>query len=293
MANAPCIQPKSQLGRIVLSRYDEGAVLIPIKAHFDGSNSGAGWKKSRFVTVAGYAIDDDSLSVFEDGWGQVLRDDRRRPRAPYLHMKEIRNNQPGKPFSAANGWDDTKREILVSDLIDYMSSWDKTKNRYFSCGVDSEAVIKRQKLKPFPSAVRICTHFCCSYVMKWYIDNYPGLFTGIHAFFDNNEPFKGDFEKLRQLIVADRFETHTNRESWELVKTGTDAYSFVDYAGLQAADLLAWATLRQMEPSGFLNGLAVRIKREEFTSWTIWNDSNLDDVLDKVPMNRGQRIIAP
>ena len=249
---------------------------MPVKAFFDGSHEEGGWKRSRYIALAGYALNDNDLRSFEDGWQQVLDDDRHRPRAPYLHMRELRSEDPMKPFTRAKGWDDAKRERLVADLIDYLASSDKSKNRYFSCGVNNSAVLRHAR--PFPSALRICTHYCCSYVMKWYIDNNPGLFTGIHAFFDESEPFKKDFDKLRKKVTSDRFEIAANKESWELVKTGTDVYRFQDYHALQAADLMAWATLRQMNPTGFLNGLAVRIKKERFTSWSIWNETNLDEI---------------
>ena len=278
---------KSYLGRIVLSRPNDGALFIPVKAYFDGSHTGeSDWKGGSHIALAGFAVGDALLAAFEDGWQAVLGDDRYRPRAPYLHMKELRSDSAKSPFSKRNGWDNTKRKRLVSDLLDYLNSLDRERTHYFVCGVDAGAVRRRQQQMAFPSAIRICTHYAPHYVLKWYGEKFPGLISSMHIFFDRDEPFEDDFKALRRKQTSNRFEIAGNKEIWELVKSETALSSKTkEGSALQAADLLAWATVRQMNPTGspFLADVAVKAKRMVSSSWTRWNDSNLDEVIDKVP----------
>jgi hypothetical protein len=276
--------PKSYLGKIVLSGRDaETGILIPIKAHFDGSYSGVGSHDATHMALAGFAIGDALLDEFDRGWNAVLQDDRFRPSVDYLHMKQLRSDSKDSPYSKDKGWDNAKRERLVLDVVDYLAQQDKTRLHYFVCGVDCDAVRKRQAVKPFPSPVRICNHYCPHYILEWYGKDYPGVISSMNVFFDGNEPFAADFAKLRALQTSNRFEIYGNREIWQLMKSQTSLYSANEVPSLQAADLLAWGTLRQMKSpqSPFLKHIAVIVKRALSSSWARWNDSNLDEI--KVP----------
>jgi hypothetical protein len=224
------------------------------------------------------------MDEFDRGWDAVLNDDRFRPRAPYLHMKDLRSNSRKSPYSKYLGWDYAKRVRLVSDLIDYLGEQDKERLHFFVCGVDNRAVLKRQAERPFPSAIRICNHYCPHYVLNWYAHSFPGLISSLNFFFDGDEPFRADFESLRTLQMSNQFEISGNREVWRLVKSEAALFSATKIPSMQAADLLAWGTLRQMKPpeSSFLKDIAVTVKRALPSSWSRWDDSNLDEV--KVPM---------
>jgi hypothetical protein len=269
----------------MLSCVTERNLLISLKAYFDGSRKGSKWTDCETVALAGFAADDAVISQFEKDYKAVLDDDRYRPAAPYLHMKELRSESSKSPFSSAKGWNDDRRSRLVNDVVDCLGSLDKAKSRLFVCSVDLRA-IKTLRITDhtIPSVIRICNHYVPHWIMVWHAREYPGLMTDSHYFFDWDEPFKNDFDKLRRTQTSNRFEISGNRETWQLITSVTEA-SHKKEAPLQIADLLAWGTIRQRTNNinPFLIGIAVAVKKIIPSSWVHVTDSNASEWCKNVP----------
>jgi hypothetical protein len=266
-------------------RIDWRDQLIALKSYFDGSHRGRNWTDCECIGMGGFAADDAVMAEFEAGWDAMRLDDRRRPAAPYLHMKELRSESRKSPFSSIKGWNDERRKRLVSDAVDYLQSLDQARMRVFLSSVDARAV-ERRVASGIKTAVpiRFCAHFCPAYVMAWFARDFPALIVSeAHFYFDRDEPFCDDFRALRRLMESDRFEIAGNREAWQLLKSVTET-NFIDAPALQVADLLAWGAVRQYTAAegAFLKELAVVIKRALPASWAHWNESNLHEA--KVPM---------
>jgi hypothetical protein len=231
------------------------------------------------MALAGFAAGNEIMTEFESGWKAVLADSRWRPAAPYLHMNELRSESRKSPFSVANGWNGIRRKRLISDVVEYLETLDKARSRVFVCGVDVDAVKKREASGiKVASPVRFCTHFCPHYVMAWFAREYPGIVSEAHFYFDRSEPFFYDFHALRKTMESNLFEFSGNREAWQLVKSITET-NMIGAPALQVADLLAWGTVRQTlaPPTAFLKEIAVIVKRVIPSSWSRWDDSNLHE----------------
>lgn len=256
----------------------ERGILIALKSYFDGSHRGVDWNDCECIGMGGFAADDGVMAEFEIGWDAMLADDRFRPVAPYLHMKELRSDSRKSPFAASRGWDNTRRKRLVSDVVNYLKSLDVSRSRMFLSSVDARAVQRRiESGLNTASPIRFCTHFCPHYVMAWFARDFPSLIVSeAHFYFDRDEPFFDDFRALRRQMESNRFEIAGNRETWQLVKSVTET-DFKKTPALQVADLLAWGAVRQYTaPEGaFLQDIAVIVKRVLPASWAHWNDSNL------------------
>jgi len=86
---------------------------MALRAYFDGSTNGGDWRTSRYLTLAGFAIDDNIIPQFEAEWDRVLHNGSARPAVPYLHMRELRLRDG--IFSNEAGWTDEKRGTLIAD----------------------------------------------------------------------------------------------------------------------------------------------------------------------------------
>jgi hypothetical protein len=111
-----------------------GNIHIAINSYFDGSHSGEGWHRARFITLAGFAIDDSLLEDFNHNWNAVLGDDSHRPVTQYLHLRELRKREGA--FGTDRGWTDELRGRLIIDLLQYLQTVDKKRCRMFTCSVD-------------------------------------------------------------------------------------------------------------------------------------------------------------
>ena len=279
--------PQSILGRMLpCSRDHERGILISFKSYFDGSHQGPSWKNCDLIALAGFAAGDAVMASFERDYDIVLHDDRRRPSADYLHMKELRSNSGRSPFSDAKGWNNERRTRLVSDVVDLLGSQDKARSHLFLCSVEPRSLDRlRVKGANLPSPLRICTHYCPHWVMAWHAREYPGIMADSHYYFDFDEPFKADFEKIRKMQMSNRFETSGNRKTWELVKSITNAY-MKETPALQVSDMLAWGTQRQRlnHQGEFLMGIAVQIKKILPSSWLHVNETNAVEWCANVPV---------
>jgi hypothetical protein len=237
------------------------------------------------MALAGFAAGDEIMDQFERDYDRVIHDDRFRPAADYLHMKKLRSQSIESPFSPAKGWNNERRTRLVTDVLELLESLDKSRSRLFVCSVEPKSLNNlRSRGIDLPSPVRICTHYCPHYVNAWHAREYPGIISASHYFFDWDEPFEGDFKKIREKQTGSSLEISGNRETWQLIKTMTSRSS-EETPALQVADLLAWGTNRQRSNSQneFLIGIAVEIKRIIPSSWLHVNETNAEEWCANVP----------
>jgi hypothetical protein len=264
-------------------------LLISLKSYFDGSHQGSSWTDCDAIGLAGFAAGDDVIAQFERDYKAVLDDDRNRPAAPYLHMSKLRSESGSSPFSTAKGWNDDRRTRLVRDVLDLLQSLDKSRSVLIVCSVEPQAIKQLQATNNgalLPTPIRICNHWAPHYVMCWWAHEYPGIISESHYFFDWNEPFLSDFQKLRAAQMGNPFEVAGNRETWQLMKSITSA-SMIDETPLQIADLLAWSTIRQRtnRQDKFLSGLAVDVKKAMgISKWVHINETNAAEWCENVPI---------
>lgn len=230
---------RSSLGECISSFLTgERHLLVALEAYFDGSNS----TKPALLTLAGFAAEDSTWIEFDKQWKAILSDSAKRPVAKYIHMREA--NALECEFAPRNGWNQKKVSALILDLLLYLKTIDKERFRMCACTVD---LLAREKLKceglPIPEAVDICNDGCPKTFLFWYAAKYPGLISGTHYFFDKGEPFRDAFEKTWVHEKSRNLELNSLFMYWSLIKTVTTA-DMKDKPGLQAADLLAWATNR-------------------------------------------------
>jgi hypothetical protein len=278
----------SQLARM-LSLNSKESLLICLKSYFDGSHQGKSWEDCSAIALAGFAAGDDVIAQFESDYKAVLDDDRHRPAAPYLHMSKLRSESGNSPFSTAHGWNDERRTRLVRDVLELLRTLDKARSALFVCSVEPLAIQNLHVLspKPVPSPVRICVHWCPHYVMRWWSKEFPGIISECHYFFDWNEPFLADFQRLRSSIMGNQFEIGGNRETWSLLKHVTQT-SMIEETPLQIADMLAWSTVRQRtnRQDKFLSGLAVEVKKAiRISKWVHVTGSNATEWCEHVPID--------
>lgn len=253
-----------------------GSALIALKAYFDGSYTGRAWTEGGFLTLAGFAAEESIWTDFDCEWQRILTDDRSRPRASYLHMREAAHLKG--EFSIRNGWNLRKVESLIVDLLRYFQTLDKQRFRQFACTVDLSAHerLAAEGLK-LEDPISRCNRSCPEIVLAWYATKYPGIVHSLHYYFDQEEPFeerfreKCDEEKNKKLGVS------ASEMFWSLIRTVANADMRVT-PPLQAADLLAWASNRsaskkvgeasftQVEP--FMKNLIP-------STWSFWGEPEL------------------
>lgn len=205
---------------------------------------GQGWTSGSLITLAGLATEDAIWPEVEKQWAAILHDDKNRPRAKYLHMKEAIHCE--REFSYRNGWNQKKVFSLIMDLLMYLQTVDKKRFRQFACTVDLGA---HRKLITegynLDNPIEICNSHCPFSVLAWYAHDYPGLIHSAHYFFDQNEPFEVPF-KLQWTRETQRAISPGGMDMfWSLIKTVSCADMRTSPA-LQAADMLAWATNRAL-----------------------------------------------
>jgi hypothetical protein len=218
--------------------------MTALRAFFDGSHDGGGWTNGKHITLAGFAIDETLLPEFEARWNAVLADSSERPAAPYIHMRELRRHHDGI-FSNQAGWTDPKRGSLIAHLLMYLQTIPKTRCRMFGCTLDLDDY-RRLKAEGSPIAgpLQVCNHFCPHLALAWYIRHFPGLATELHYLFDKDEPFRHPFQRKWLRAKNNHLDVTGNKEAWQLIRNIDSADSHLT-PGLQAADMLAWATTRR------------------------------------------------
>lgn len=222
-----------------------GQFFIALESYFDGSKDGGRWENSRYITLAAFAADDSIWAQFNDGWQVTLDDDHQRPKAAYCHMRELKDPDSNE-FNWRLGWNKHKSGLFVGELMMYMQKMDKQRFHMFAVTLDMEAYKRVKEEGVFLSEPScIVADLSAFMVLAWYTTYYPGIICDAHYFFDADEPFEE--------IVKNRWNAERNnilditamRESWQVIKT-VASKEMKKTPGLQAADLLAWASNRNL-----------------------------------------------
>ena len=208
-----------------------------MKAYCDGSGS---FDTSNHVVLAGVAASESVWRDFSENWHRILC--QRNPTAPYLHMRELVHGQGA--FADNHGWTEPKRHQLVMDLVMYVQHIDKKLFRSFICSIDMKKY-RELDVRPelfMPTPVSILNAFVPTQMFKWFCDTFEQWESKeIYYFFDQNERFKGAFEKQ----VLRRKKASRLSNSWHMVK-GIGSVDMRDFPEMQLADLLAWSHHRKL-----------------------------------------------
>jgi hypothetical protein len=239
---------------------------------------GKSWREGDSITLAGYAADDAIWSDFDNEWNRILADDRTRPKAAYLHMKEAAHLEG--IFSWRNGWNRKKVEFLMTDLLMYLQTLDKKRLRQFACSIDLKAyrAVKAEGWN-MPDPVDLCNGYCPEGVLVWYLGEYPGVIDAAHYFFDVSEPFKQPFEEL-WTKEKQSLSVRPTAETWQIIKSVTTT-EMRERPPLQAADLLAWASNRVLQPTkdAWAKDLEKIMKTIIPSSWVVFNEKRFREEL--------------
>ena len=245
---------------------------MPLASYCDGSADGSA---NQWLSLAGMISEDSIWGGFDNGWNKILHN--RVPAAEYCHMREATKLKD--EFDWRKGWNAIRVDQMVWDLVIYLNSMDKER---FIQGVCSVDLVAHKKLVSEGHALlspeELCVKHCPMSMLQWALMHYPGPVPvqSLSYFFDIEEPFEGIFkakwkQETEALIVSGYW-----FEVWNKVKSVTSVRA-KDRPPMQAADLLAWATTRELTGTGdrpWSNLL--RIMKEIVPSfWTVLDEKTL------------------
>lgn len=243
-----------------------------LKSYFDKS----GQEDASHLTLGAVAASDSVWVELEDDWNGFLAE--HDPPAAYMHLVEavpLRGE-----FSKAKGWTDDKVFGVINSLLSLLTGVVKTKYMHITVTVDMAAYRKLEaEGYQMDSPADLCITTCVMGLFDWYLHQYQGLDLEAYYYFDTGEPFEP--------ILKAKWE----RELEASQKTG--AYSFWSHikhigpaqmkctAGLQVADMLAWATNRDLRE---FPGALVRQRYQDLiiplrslipTKYAMWDENRL------------------
>lgn len=215
-----------------------------MRAYLDSS----GKLEGSYLTLAGFAANEDLWDQFEKKWDEILSS--HRPPTPYIHMWELAHYE--KEFDKVKGWNNRTGFELVMKCLGYMNRLDKQKFRMFYCAVDLSAHRNLiGETYQIPSPVELCNKHCSEAVFNWYLAKHPGVVDPIRSiryYFDQDEYFRAPFqEKWRS--EAKRSKRERSWNPWCSIAQ-VDTADMKSAPGIQAADMVAWGTNREMMQGG-------------------------------------------
>lgn len=267
--------PRSRLGLYSpVARIAEGNLFIVLTSYYDRS----GQEADEFMTLSGVAANDAVWAEVEGVWDEILTS--RNPPAEYLHMVEAKNLR-GK-FAKRFGWDDTKVDRLISDLLVYLSTVDKGKYCQYSATVDMRAYRKllAEGYKMSPPA-HLCIEGCVDRIRAWYLFKYQGLDLEASLYFDRSEPFEPIF-KARWEEEIERDRQSGGYSIWShIVRVGSASKEKTP--GIQISDLTAWGVNRQICGHPNFAYIATAMSAFVNTEWIIWDEPKLRERFKELP----------
>jgi len=211
--------------------------IVVVKAFIDSSGE---LENSNVVVLAGVAATEGVWAGFESRREEVLK--AREPIAPYLHMKELIKGRG--PFADEKGWDDTKRQQLLTDCVMYVQHLDKNLFRTFICSIDMEHYreILDDDSVILPAAIDMLNYYVPTQIFKWFSNQINTLILReMYYFFDQNEPFLGEYSKL----VRQRQKQSRISNAWHMVRPPAPVI-MKQTPQIQLADLIAWSHHRKL-----------------------------------------------
>jgi hypothetical protein len=224
-----------------------GQVLSVLKAYFDGSGKDDN-PECRFVTIAGFAAEDDIWAYFESEWRKILMD---RGNPGHLHMHKAIQHKVA-PYA---GWGAAKVQFLVQGLIGLLREVNADpKFCSFYVTVDLDAHRKYAAKNNIPPVAQLCANMAFARMLIWYGQT-SGLMTNIDLFFDRGDPFLN--------VLMQQWNSREIKQKypwWRLVRTIAPVDS-ASTPGVQAADMLAWShnRLKVSGADGWAGGIATEI----------------------------------
>jgi len=232
------IRPVCTLADSTGHDLDGSELLIAMKCYFDGSE-GTDSKGDNWITLAGFAAIDKSWEGFERTWNKMLHG--RYPIAPYVHMSEIISATD--PFERVNGWTKDKVVSLVADAVELLRNRDTLHS--FSCRVNLSA---RERIMHEGHTVSdpptLCADMCHVLSRQWSLAK---RIESVYLYFDRGERF---IKPLKDQWLAKRtppgqLSIDPSKHAWDLIANIIDG-DMEYYPALQAADMIAWATTRDL-----------------------------------------------
>src|SRR5579863_4469964 len=195
--------------------------------YFDGSGNNDD-PVSKYVTLGGFAAEDDTWNYFETEWWKILRD---RGNPSYSHMNEAIRHK-----DAFDGWSAEKTDFLYQGLLGLLTEVGQTRRFCaFRATVDLDAHRTWASVNNIPPIERLCADLAFFKLSSWYA-SFPTLVLGdIDIYFDRNEPY------MNILMQAwNNKETIGKSPWWGLVRM-IGPLEMQRTPGLQAADMIAWS----------------------------------------------------
>jgi hypothetical protein len=217
---------------------------LGIRAYLDKS----GQSSSPCVTLAAFVGSDWAWAEFEDGWNAVLKTGFRP--VTYMHMVEALGLRYRTPFSRALGW---KREHvwdLVGKLLVFLGGLERGRITMHSCIIDMNTwrELTAQGCE-IPSEIDLCNRYVSGLIVAMFagkiLQQAPAETILIptddllNFTFDRNEDF---FEPFRKFVNEEKMKGEST--IWHLVN-GIGEGGMRNTPGIQAADVLAWASNRE------------------------------------------------
>jgi hypothetical protein len=238
-----------------------------LKLYFDKS----GQEDAAYLALGGVAANDSLWGEIEGDWRSYLSN--HNPPAAYMHLVEavpLRGE-----VRREKGWDDDKVFGLVNSLLSYLTTLPKHQYCHSTCSVEMAAYRKLQaESYQMYSPADLCVTTCTSGLFDWYLHNYHGSDLEAHYHFDVGEPFepilKAKWEK--ELEISERtgdysFWTHIKHIGLAQMRSTP---------GLQVADMLAWATNRNLgKLAQRYRDLVIALRSLIPSKWVIWDEKLL------------------
>jgi hypothetical protein len=217
---------------------------VAIRAYLDKS----GQHSSPYVTLAAFVGSDWAWAEFESGWNEVLKTGFLP--VPYMHVVEALACRYDTPFSRALGWERKHVWDLIGKLIVYMGKLDQGRITMHSCVVEMDAWRELTGWGcEIPSEIDLCNRYVSGHIVALFaqkiLERAPADTVVIpkddllNFAFDRNEGF---FEPFRKFVNGEKQKGEST--IWHLVD-GVGEGEMKLTPGIQAADVLAWATNRE------------------------------------------------
>jgi hypothetical protein len=217
-----------------------------LKTYFDGS-VGEDERGDTWITLAGIAATDSVWADLETRWEKMLCS--RYPVAPYVHMIELLGHED--PFEEAAGWTLEKKHDLVQDALILLSHINKAEFRMVWSSInESERIrLEGEGVNIVEDPYVRCAADCVFFSGGKYLLNVPEeQREPLYVFYDRGEKFLGRF-KNNWLSHRTRPGRPKDPQNWFDLLSDVQDVDLPYHAGLQMADMIAWANSRALSES--------------------------------------------
>lgn len=202
---------------------------------FDGSGKEDD-PNTRFVTLAGFAGEQDAWDFFNAEWERTLQRHGKigAKCAPYMHMVEAIYRTG--PFE---GWTDDEVGLLIVQLAtipSVVASVHPIQGMRFTIDARAHRKWAPQGIQPIPENLAIG---CWQRLFMWYKDSPRAILEPMVILFDRGEPYLNAM--MRRWNRRRSF--RGKKPLWDLIKSIAPVEAS-DVPGVQAADMLAWSMNR-------------------------------------------------